>query len=144
MRITLDHCTDGHLIAERLASTGLPAIVGPSFGHRSKFELTNKSFQTPVALSQAGMKIAITTDAPVTPLHTLPLMAGMAVAAGMDEMEALKAVTINPAEIIGVADRVGSLEVGKDADLAIYDGHPFAVDGKAYCVLIDGQVVYRQ
>ncbi|HBK85450.1 MAG TPA: amidohydrolase, partial [Firmicutes bacterium] len=142
VRLTLDHCTDGHLVAERLAKTGLPAIVGPSFGHRGKFELTNKSFITASALSNAGMKVALTTDAPVTPLHTLPLMAGMAVAAGMDEMEALKAITINAAEIVDVADRVGSLEVGKDADIVIYDGHPFAINGKAWKVLIDGQVVH--
>lgn len=142
VRITLDHCTEGHLVAERLASTGLTAIVGPSFGHRSKFELTNKTFLTAAALSKAGMKIALTTDSPVTPLHTLPLMAGMAVAAGMDEEEALKSITINAAEIIEVADRVGSIEVGKDADIAIYDGHPFEINGKAWKVLIDGQVVY--
>lgn len=142
VRITLDHCTEGHLVAERLASTGLTAIVGPSFGHRSKFELTNKTFLTAAALSEAGMKIALTTDSPVTPLHTLPLMAGMAVAAGMDEEEALKSITINAAEIIEVADRVGSIEVGKDADIAIYDGHPFEINSKAWKVLIDGQVVY--
>lgn len=142
VRITLDHCTEGHLVADRLASTGIPGIVGPSFGHRSKFELTHKSFQTAAALSKAGMKIALTTDSPVTPLHTLPLMAGMAVAAGMDEEEALKAITINAAEIVEVADRVGSIEVGKDADIAIYDGHPFEISGKAWKIFIDGQVVY--
>lgn len=142
IRLTLDHCTEGHLIAERLAATGLVSIVGPSFGHRSKFELTNKTFRTAAVLSQAGMKIALTTDAPVTPLQSLPLMAGMAVAAGMDEEEALKAVTINAAEIIEIADRVGSLEVGKDADIAIYDGHPFTISGKAWTVIIDGNVVY--
>lgn len=142
VRITLDHCTEGHLVAERLAATGIPGIVGPSFGHRSKFELTHKSFKTAAALSKAGMKIALTTDSPVTPLHSLPLMAGMAVAAGMEEEEALKAITINAAEIIEVADRVGSIEVGKDADIVIYDGHPFEISGKAWKVFIDGQVVY--
>ena len=102
IKITLDHCTDGALIADTLAKEGLPAIVGPSFGHRTKFELTNKSFVTPGILAKAGVKVAITTDSPVTPLHSLPLMAGMAVAAGMDECEALRAITLNAAEIIGI------------------------------------------
>ncbi len=144
VRITLDHCTEGHLIADYLVKGNHQCIVGPSFGHRTKFELTNKSFDTPAALSKAGLKIAICTDSPVTPLHYLPLMAGLAVNAGMDEMEALKAITINAAEILEIADRVGSLEVGKDADIAIYDGHPFAINSKAWKVLIDGKVVHEQ
>jgi len=142
VKLTLDHCTDGHLIAEQLAAENLPAIVGPSFGHRSKYELKNKSFVTPGILSKAGVKVAICTDSPVLPLQSLALMAGMAHAAGMGEMEALKAITINAAEIIEVADRVGSLEAGKDADIVIYDGHPFDTDGKAWKVLIDGKLIY--
>lgn len=142
VKITLDHCTEGHLIAGHLAKEAYPAIVGPSFGHRTKFELTNKSFVTPGVLAKAGVKVAICTDSPVLPLQSLPLMAGMAHAAGMDEMDALKAITINAAEILEVADRVGSLEVGKDADIVIYDGHPFNTDGKAWKVLMDGQVVH--
>lgn len=142
VNITLEHCTEGHLIADYIAKENLPAVVGPSFGHRSKFELQNKSFVTPGILNKAGVKVAITTDSPVTPLESLPLMAGMAVASGMDEMEALKAITIYPAEIMGVADRVGSLAVGKDADVVIYDGHPFEISGKSWKVLIDGKVVY--
>lgn len=142
--ITLDHCTEGHLIAEHLAKEGLPAIIGPSFGHRTKYELINKCFDTPGVLQRAGVKVAITTDSPVNPLESLPLMAGMAAAAGMDRMEALKAITINAAEIVGIADRVGSLEVGKDADIVIYDGHPFEVEGKTWKVLIDGSVVFSR
>ncbi len=144
VRITIEHCTEGHLIAEEIAKEGLAAVVGPSFGHRTKFELINKTFETPGALNRAGVKVAITTDSPVNPLESLPLMAGMAVAAGMDEMEALKAITINPAEIVGIADRVGSIEVGKDADIAIYDGHPFEISAKSWKVLIDGRVVYNR
>lgn len=143
LKITLDHATEGHLIADELVKENVPCIVGPSFGHRSKFELQNKSFTTPHVLNQAGIKVAITTDAQVTPLHRLPLMAGLAVEAGMDEMEALKAITINAAEIIGVADRVGSLEKGKDADIAIFDGHPFEVQGKPWKVMIDGKFVFE-
>jgi imidazolonepropionase-like amidohydrolase len=142
--ITLDHCTEGHLIAKHLVKEGLPAIVGPSFGHRTKYELTNKTFDTPGVLSSAGIKVAIVTDSPVNPLESLPLMAGMAAAAGMDRMEALKAITINAAEIVGIADRVGSLEVGKDADIVIYDGHPFEIEGKTWKVLIDGAVVFSR
>ncbi len=140
IKVTLDHCTEGHLIADYLAKENWPAIVGPSFGHRSKFELTNKSFVTPGILNKAGVKIAICTDSPVLPLDSLPLMAGLAHAAGMDEMEALKAITINAAEILEVADRVGSLEIGKDADVVIFDGHPFQTDSKAWKVFIDGQL----
>lgn len=142
VKITLDHATEGHLIADELAEEGIPCIVGPSFGHRSKFELKNKTFETPAILTKAGVKVAITTDSPVTPLHYLPLMAAMAANAGLDELEALKAITINPAEILGIADRVGSIEVGKDADIVIYDGHPFEVSSKCWKVLIDGKVVY--
>lgn len=138
IKITLDHCTDGALIADTLAKEGLPAIVGPSFGHRTKFELTNKSFVTPGILAKAGVKVAITTDSPVTPLHSLPLMAGMAVAAGMDECEALRAITLNAAEIIGIEDRVGSITPGKDADIAIFEGHPFEISSKPWMVLING------
>ncbi|MGE5654510.1 MAG: amidohydrolase [Bacillota bacterium] len=141
VRITLDHCTEGHLIADYLK--GYDCIVGPSFGHRGKVELVNKSFETPAALAKAGVKFAICTDSPVTPLHYLPLMAGLAVNAGLDEMEALKAITINAAEILDVADRVGSLEVGKDADIVIYDGHPFATNSQAWKVFIDGKVVHE-
>jgi len=143
VRITLDHCTEGHLIADYIAKEGLPAIVGPSFGHRRKFELKNKTFKGPGILAKAGVKVAITTDSPVTPLHYLPLMAGLAAKAGMDPMEALRAITINPAQILGIDDRVGSIEPGKDADLAIYDGHPFETSAKPWMVLIGGEKVYK-
>src|SRR5699024_2324264 len=117
--ITLDHCTEGHLIAGDLVREGKGAIVGPTFGDRSKFELKNMTFDTPKILNEAGVKIAITTDAPVVPLQYLSLCAGLAHKAGLDEMEAFKAITINPAEIMAIDDRVGSLEVDKDADIVI-------------------------
>lgn len=142
--ITLDHATEGHLIAPELAEEGVPCIVGPSFGHRSKFELKEKSFQTPAVLQQAGVKIAICTDSPVTPLAELPLMAGLAAEAGLDKMAALAAITINAAEIAGIADRVGSLEVGKDADIVIHDGCPFEIASSPIKVFIDGQEVYSK
>lgn len=144
VNITLDHCTEGHLIVDYLVEEGKGTIVGPTFGHRSKFELKNMTFETPGILNKAGVKIAITTDSPVVPLQYLPLCAGLAVKSGLDEIEALKAITINAAEIVGIADRVGSLEVGKDADIVIFDGNPIKdVDYKTVATIIDGNVVYR-
>ncbi len=143
--ITLDHCTEGHLIAGELAKEGKPAIVGPTFGNRSKFELKNKSFDTPNILVNAGVKIAIITDAPVIPLQHLGLCAGLAMNAGLPEMEAFKAITINPAEIVGLQDRIGSIEAGKDADIVVFDGHPLKdIDCKTYLTMIDGKIVYRR
>lgn len=143
--ITLDHCTEGHLIAEDLAKEGKGAIVGPSFGHRTKFELKNKTFETPKILNNAGVKVAITTDSPVIPLHYLSLCAGLAHKSGLDEMEALKAITINAAEIVGLDDRIGSIEAGKDADIVIFDGNPIKdIDCETYMTIINGKIVYSK
>ncbi|NMB26720.1 MAG: amidohydrolase [Tissierellia bacterium] len=143
--ITLDHCTEGHLIADYLAKEGKGAIVGPTLSSRSKIEQKNLTFDTPGILHEAGVKIAIMTDSPVIPLHYLPVCAGLAIKSGLDEMEALKAITINPAEIIGIDDRVGSIEVGKDADIVIFDGNPVKdINCKTYATIIDGKVVYSQ
>lgn len=142
--ISLDHCTEGHLIVDDLAREGKPAIVGPTLGSKSKFELKNKTFDTPKILNQAGIKIAITTDSPVIPLHYLSLCAGLAHKAGLDEIEALKAITINPAEIIGLEDRIGSIEEGKDADIVIFNGNPIKdVDFETYTTIINGKIVYK-
>lgn len=141
--ITLDHCTEGHLIVDELVKEGKPAIVGPTFGNKSKFELKNKSFTTPGVLNKAGMKIAINTDSPVIPLESLPMCAALAVNAGLDIMEAFKAVTINAAEITGIADRVGSIEVGKDADIVIWSKNPLnTIDYEVLYTIIDGEVVH--
>lgn len=142
--ITLDHCTEGHLIADELAKEGKYVINGPHLTERSKYELKNKTFETPAALWKAGVKFAITTDHPVIPVQYLPICAGLAAKDGLDEMEALKAITINAAEILGLKDRLGSLEKGKDADIVIFDGHPFETTSKTYAVLIDGKVVYMR
>ena len=139
--LTLEHVTEGHMIVDELAKENLPLAVGPTFGHASKFELQNKTWETPGILAKAGCHVSIITDAPVTPLHYLPLCAGLAIKAGMDEYDALRAVTINPAEHIGIADRVGSLEEGKDADVVIVDGCPFDVTGVIKHVLINGEEV---
>lgn len=144
VKLTLEHCTEGHLIAEHLAKEGYPAIIGPSFGNKSKFELNQKTFDTPGVMHKAGVKIAIMTDSPVIPLEYLPMAAALAHKAGLDEMEALKCITINPAEILGVSDRIGSIEAGKDADIVIWDGHPFDLQAKVDYALIDGKVAYKR
>ena len=142
--ITLDHCTEGHLIADELEKEGKGCLVGTTFGAKSKFELKNKCWDTPKAMVEHGLKTAIITDAPVIPLKYLPLCAGLAINAGLDEQEAWKAVTINPAVITGIADRVGSLEVGKDADVAIYKGNPLTdLQYTTKYTLINGQIVYQ-
>uniref|UniRef100_UPI00349F04B2 amidohydrolase family protein n=1 Tax=uncultured Ruthenibacterium sp. TaxID=1905347 RepID=UPI00349F04B2 len=143
LKITLDHCTDGALIAEELAEEGLPAFVGPSLGGKSKIELSNKSFETPGILHNAGVSVSIITDAPVIPLQHLPLCAGLACNAGLPEEEAWRAITIPPATELGVSDRVGSLEPGKDADIVIWTANPLhSIGGEAWITIVDGKVVY--
>ena len=143
VKMTMDHCTDGEVIADELAKEGFPAFVGPSLGGKSKVELQNKSFTTPGVLSKAGVKVSIITDAPVIPLQNLPMCAGLAAGAGLPMEEAWKAITINPAESLGIADRVGSLEVGKDGDVVIWTVDPLTtIGGEAYVTVVDGKVVY--
>lgn len=142
--ITLDHCTEGHLIVEELKAAGKPCLIGPTFGSRVKVELRNKSFETPKILSDEGIKIAIITDSNVIPIQHINMCAGMAVKAGLSEEEAWKAITIYPAEITGIDDRVGSLKVGKDADIAIFKGNPLLdIDYETVMTIIDGYVVYK-
>ena len=144
VNITLDHCTDGSLIADELAEEALPAFVGPTFGGKSKIELANKSFDTPKDLTNAGVKVSIITDAPVIPLQYLPMCAALAKNAGLDEEEAWKAITINPAQSTGIGDRVGSLEPGKDGDVVIWTADPMhTVGAESYITIVDGKIVYQ-
>lgn len=144
VKLTLDHCTEGHLIADKLAKYDYPVLVGPSFGSKSKQELGEKSFATPGILEKAGLAVSIITDAPVTPLNYLPLCAGLAVREGMSYEGAWRAITINPARVAGIDARVGSLEAGKDADIVLYQGDPLRDIGcRAKCVLVDGEIVYQ-
>ena len=144
LKLTLDHCTDGALIADELAKEGLPAFVGPSLGSKTKVELSNKSFTTPGILQRAGVNVSIITDAPVIPLQYLPMCAGLAVNAGMDAEEAWKAITIRPALATGIGDRVGSLEPGKDADVVIWTADPLQnVGGEAWMTIVDGKIVHQ-
>ena len=141
VRITLEHVTEGHLVVEELAKEHVPMAVGPTLTSASKFELRNKSWTTPGVLAAAGCQVSIITDSPVIPQQYLPLCAGLAVQAGMDPFAALQAITINPAKHIGIEDRVGSLEAGKDADIVITDGNLFEVSTKVHYVLIDGKKI---
>jgi imidazolonepropionase-like amidohydrolase len=141
--LTLDHCTEGEIIAEYIKNAKVPAIVGPTLTFKGKIETKNKSFTTPKELNKAGVKVAIMTDHPVIPIQYLPMCAGLAVKEGWDLEEALKAITINAAEIIGVEDRVGSIEKGKDADIAIFDGNPLDSLTKTMYTIINGKVEYR-
>ena len=141
VRLTLDHVTDGSLIAKDLAEEGFPCAVGPSLTHATKVELTNKSFKTAGDLSRAGASVSIITDSPVIPEQYLPLCAGLAVKEGMDPFEALRAITINAAKHIGVEDRVGSIEAGKDADFVIAAGDPLESATCVEAVFINGERV---
>lgn len=141
VKLTLEHVTEGHLIVDELVKINVPLAVGPTLTNASKFELRNKSWTTPGILAAAGCQVSIITDSPVIPQEYLPLCAGLAVKAGMDPFQALQAITINPAKHAGIADRVGSLEVGKDADIVITDGCPFEVSTVIEYVLINGKIV---
>ena len=143
--LTLDHCTDGSLIAEELGKEGYPAFVGPSFGTKTKIELINKDFKTPGELYSAGVKVSIITDAPVIPLQYLPMCAGFAAKSGLPYDEAWRAITINPATSLGISDRVGSLEKGKDGDVVIWSDDPLTtVAASAYMTIVNGRIVYSR
>ena len=141
LKLTIEHCTEGHLIVDELVKENVPVAVGPSFGHATKYELRNKTFETPGILAKAGLKVSIITDSPVTPQQYLSLCAGLAVKSGMDAFDALRAITINTALHIGIEDRVGSLEVGKDADIVIADGDILESSTKVLYTFIDGKQI---
>lgn len=144
LKMTLDHCTEGHLIAEEIVKSGFPTIVGPDLTSRSKIEVKNVSFKTAGIMEKAGVKTAIMTDHPVSLIQYLPLCAGLCVKHGMSMEAGLRAITIHAAEICGVAHRVGSLEIGKDADIVIYSGNPMEIFTTTLYTIIDGEIVYQQ
>jgi len=141
--LVLDHCTEGYLIVDKIAAAGVPVVTGPLITARSKVELRNRTLANPGVLAAAGITVAIATDHPVVPVHLLILQAALAVREGMDREAALRAVTINPATIMRVSDRIGSLVPGKDADLVIWSGDPFDVMSRAEVAYIGGREVYR-
>ena len=144
VKLSWEHATEGHRIAHYIASKGVPAVWGPSLLARSKWEMRELSFDTPRILYEAGVKLAIQTDAVGQTISFLPICAAMAAKHGLPYDAALRAITINSAEILGVADRVGSIEKGKDADIRIIDGDPLNIMTNVEVVIIDGNVVYTR
>ncbi len=141
--LTIDHCTEGHLIAGEIAKSGFPAIVGPSLASRNKDEVSLSDFKTAGILHDAGVKVAITTDHPVSRIQYLPLCAGIAAKEGLGEAAALRAITIDAARICRVDDRLGSLKVGKDADIVIFEGNPLEINSCVKATIINGEIVWR-
>lgn len=141
-RLIINHGTEGHLLADEIAERDLPVIIGPLFTSRSKVEVNQRHLRNPGLLAQAGIQIAITTDHPVVPIDFLVYQAILAIKDGLDPHTALQSITINPASMLGLSDRVGSLETGKDGDVVIWDGDPLEVMNRARQVIINGQPVY--
>jgi imidazolonepropionase-like amidohydrolase len=141
--LVLDHCTEGYLIADKIAAAGVPAVCGPLITARSRPELRHRTMANPGLLAAAGVTVAIATDHPVVPVHLLTVQAALAIREGLDREVALRAVTINPARIMRIADRVGSLVPGKDADVAVWSGDPFDVMSRVERACIAGREVYR-
>lgn len=139
--LVVEHCTDGHLIVDELKEAGVPVAVGPSLSNRAKVEMENVTFRTPGVLASAGIDVAIITDAPCTPIQYLPICAGMAMREGMTEEDAFKALTIVPAKILKVDDRLGSLTVGKDADVVVWNNHPMEIMGRPEMVFVSGKQI---
>lgn len=142
--VRIEHCTEGHLIADQIEHPGLMVSVGPTLTRRSKVELRNKSWKTSKVLTEYGIEVSITTDHPYTPIQYLNICAALAVREGLDEETALKAITLHPARNLGVDQRVGSIEVGKDADLVLWSHHPFDYLAKPNLTMIDGKIVYKK
>jgi len=140
--LTLDHCTEGHLIAEEIAQSGYPAIIGPTLASRTKDEVSQSDFKTPGVLQRAGVTVALTTDHPVSRIQHLPLCAGLAAKEGWDDQHALRAITIDAARICRVAHRLGSLTPGKDADFVIWDGNPLEIRANVKATFINGRQVW--
>lgn len=141
--LTLDHCTEGHLIAEEIAQGGYPAIVGPSLASRSKDEVSLSDFKTPGILQKAGVTVALTTDHPVSRIQHLPLCAGLAAKEGMGEWGALRAITIDAARICRVDHRLGSLKEGKDADIVLYRGNPLEIASSVSMTILGGEIAWQ-
>jgi imidazolonepropionase-like amidohydrolase len=141
--LVIDHGTEAYLLADQIAAASIPVVIGPLFTSRSKVELRNRSLANPGRLAAAGIMIAITTDHPVVPIHFLIHQATLAVKEGLDPVTAIESVTINPARIIGCADRIGSLAVGKDANVVLWSGDPLDVMSRAERAFIDGREIYH-
>lgn len=144
LNMTLDHCTEGHIIVNEIKRSGYPAICGPHLTSRNKIEVQNMDFVTPGVLAKNGVLVAMTTDHPVSMIQYLPICAAYAAKKGLGREEALKAITINAAKICQVEDRVGQLKPGMDADIAIFDGDPLEVWTDTLYTIINGEVIYER
>ncbi len=144
LELTIDHCTEGHLISQEIAQSGYPAIVGPSLASRNKDEVSLADFKTAGILHKAGVTVAITTDHPVSRIQYLPLCAGLAAKEGLGESAALRAITIDAARICRVDNRIGSLKEGKDADIVIFEGNPLEINSCVRATVINGEIVWRK
>ncbi|AGL01772.1 amidohydrolase [Desulfoscipio gibsoniae] len=141
LRLVIEHCTEGHLVADRLAAAGVPAVVGPVLINRSKVELMGRSLKTAAALARQGVSFAIMTDHPVVPIQYLPISAGLTTRGGLSEEQALGAITIGAARVLGLEDRIGSIATGKDADVVVLSGHPFYLGTVVNRVYVGGKVI---
>ncbi len=141
--LTFDHCSEGHLIADHIAKSGFPAIVGPDLASRNKIEVQNMAFKTAGILETAGVTVAVTTDHPVSLIQSLPLCSALAVKEGLSTEGGLRALTINAARICRMDHKVGSIREGKKADLVLFKGHPFETFSKVLFTMIDGEIVYH-
>lgn len=142
LRMTLDHCSEGHLIAKSLKASGHPVIMGPGLQGRVKSETKELCLQAPAILEQQGVKVALMTDHPVSPVYMLPIYAGISVREGLSLLGGLKAITVHAAEACGVADRIGQIREGMDADIAIFDGNPLETFTQTLYTIINGKIVY--
>ncbi|MFD1739683.1 amidohydrolase [Bacillus salitolerans] len=142
--LRIEHTTEGHLIPEEFEGKNIKVCVGPTLTRRSKIELKNKSWKTYQVLSDVGVEVSITTDHPYTPIQYLNICAALAVREGLDEQKALEGITITAARNLRVDDRIGSLEVGKDADIVLWSNHPFHYTAKVRLTMINGDIIYKK
>ena len=141
-RLVINHTTEGHLLADEIAERGIPVVIGPLMTSRSKLEVQNRTLANPGILHRAGAKIALTTDHPVVPIEFLVHQATLCVKEGLDRDAAIRAITLNPAEIMGLDDRVGALRPGMDGDVVLWSGDPLDVMNRALRVFVGGREVY--
>ncbi|RXZ00412.1 amidohydrolase [Fictibacillus sp. S7] len=141
--LRIEHCTEGHLVANDLSGRGLQVSVGPTLTRRSKIELKNKTWETYKVLADHGIEVSITTDHPYTPIQYLNVCAALSVREGLSEENALRGITINPAKNLGVDQRIGSLEPGKDGDLSLWSEHPFHFSSLPVMTMIQGKILYK-